>query len=577
MEQVKARADVTAQEPGLGEAEIDLLAQRAPFDAGDHVLAPAAEVAFRNAQVDHEAVDGAEARADGQFACRLLLDGDIDDRTVRRGAAGLIDRDFLEEAQRPQIVARPLQQGAVEGVAFGQHQLAPDDRVDGAGVADDVDAIDVDTLAFRHVERDVDGVGLGIRTIGRVDVDEGVARRARRKGQGVDRALDLVTLVQVAGPDRQQQFQEVRVQAVVLGHDLDVAEVVLVTLFDRQGHGEGAVVRRQFGHGRGDAEVVVAPVRIEFPQLLAVIIKAAGVVVVVLGKQPPPLRLLGHHDLAQLAVGEGVIAQEGDRLDARLGALVDLEDQVDAVLFQLDQLGRHVRRDTARQTIQLNDLAHILLDPGAGVDAARRDGHFLAQLVLADRAVPLEHDLVDDRVLDDADDQVAVRLQADLDIGEQLGSVQGADRDVQDHRVDGVARLDRQVGQDRGLVDALVALNQDAVDHSGLGRGRLGGRRGNLAGQDGGRRRGLRQGRRPRDERQKAGRGHAGPAQVAVTRIRCGAEVVQDHAGNHRGLASAQLTSPPRNLNRFNFCRSFQVANNIKPASKARPTRYPAS
>ena len=48
--------------------------------------------------------------------------------------------------------------------------------------------------------------------------------------------------------------------------------------------------------------------------------------------------------------------------------------------------------------------------------------------------------------------------------------------------------------------------------------------------------------------------------------------IVQDHSGNQKGLASAHETSPPRNLNRFNFCRSFQVANNIKPASKARPT-----
>src|SRR5690606_39190519 len=53
--------------------------------------------------------------------------------------------------------------------------------------------------------------------------------------------------------------------------------------------------------------------------------------------------------------------------------------------------------------------------------------------------------------------------------------------------------------------------------------------------------------------------------------------VVLNHSGNHRGLASAHETSPPRNLKRLSFCMSFQVANNIKLASKARPTRYPAS
>ncbi|WP_240387256.1 hypothetical protein [Brevundimonas naejangsanensis] len=38
--------------------------------------------------------------------------------------------------------------------------------------------------------------------------------------------------------------------------------------------------------------------------------------------------------------------------------------------------------------------------------------------------------------------------------------------------VDGVAGLDRQIGQDRGLVDALVAPHHDAVDQGALGLGR---------------------------------------------------------------------------------------------------------
>ena len=279
-----------------------------------------------------------------------------------------------------------------------------------------------------------------------------------------------------------------------------------------------------------------------------------------------------HHDLAQIAVRIGAVAQEGDGAHAGLGTLADLEHHIDAVLVELDDLGRDGRRDAARQAVQLDDLADVFLDPGAGVDATRLQRDFLAQLVLADRAVPLEHHLVDDRVLDDLNHKVAVRLDAQLDVGEQLGAGQGADGDVQYSRVDRIARLDRQIGEDRGLVDTLVAAHEDATDRDPLvlHRRRLGGRRR----ADFGRRRldhrcRLSHGRtsQPCGGRKGQQAGAQGPGETK------GGRILSDHTGNHRGLASARHANPPRNLNRLSFCRSFQVANNINPSSKARPTR----
>ena len=571
MEGVEAGPEVAAEEFRLREAEIDLLAQRPPLDPGDDILAAAAEVALGDAQVDHEGVDRAEAGADGQFAGRLFLHGDVDDRAVGRRAARFLDGHVLEEAETAEVIARPLQQGAVEGVALGQHHLTADDVVERAGVADDVDAVHVDPLALANIEGDVDGVGLGVRPIRRLDLDEGVAGRARREGQGVHRRLDLVALVELARADGQQQLEEVRVQPVVLGDHLDRAEIVAVALVDGDGDAEGAVVRGQFGDRRQDAEVVVAAVGVEFPQLFPVVVETVGVVVVVGAEELPPLRPLGDHHLLQVAVREGRVAEEGDGAHAGFRALVDLEDDVDAVLVQLDQLGRDGGRDTAGQAVQLDDLADVLLHPGAGVDAARTQGHFLAQLGLGDGAVPLEHDLVDDRVLDDLDDQVPVRLNAKLDVSEQLGAGQGANRHVQNRVIDRVARLDRQIGQDGGLVDALVAAHQDAVDHQPLLRRRLL-RRGRILDHHGRFRR-LGQGRATQAGRD--GEGQQARAQAAGETK--GGRVLSDHAGNHRGLASARHASPPRKVNRPFFCRSFQVANNINPASKARPTRYPTS
>ncbi|MNE81961.1 hypothetical protein D3C80_1786450 [compost metagenome] len=85
--------------------------------------------------------------------------------------------------------------------------------------------------------------------------------------------------------------------------------------------------------------------------MLAVVIQAVGIVVVVRAEKAPPGRFLRNHDVTQVAVREGRIAQEGDGGDAGFRAFVDLEHDVDPVLLQLDQLGRHRGRDAARQAV----------------------------------------------------------------------------------------------------------------------------------------------------------------------------------------------------------------------------------
>ena len=74
---------------------------------------------------------------------RTRVGGDIDALEVAQiGQPGLGSADRL---------------GAVR-VAFGQAELAPDHLVLGAGVADDVDALDVDARSLADVEDQVDGV-----------------------------------------------------------------------------------------------------------------------------------------------------------------------------------------------------------------------------------------------------------------------------------------------------------------------------------------------------------------------------------------------------------------------------------
>ncbi|MNE26278.1 hypothetical protein D3C80_1196360 [compost metagenome] len=204
MEQVKAGPQVASKELRFREAEINLLAQGAPLGASDDILAATTEVALRDAQVEHEGIDRTEARADGQFTRRLLLHRHIDNAAVGGAAARFLDLDVLEEAKGAEIVARPLDQRPVKGIALADHQFATDDGIQGAGVTDDVDPVDIDTLAFLQVEGHVDRVSLRVGAVARIDLHKGVARRACRERQRIDRALDTVAFIQVARTDRQQ-------------------------------------------------------------------------------------------------------------------------------------------------------------------------------------------------------------------------------------------------------------------------------------------------------------------------------------------------------------------------------------
>ena len=54
---VEAGAQRAAQEPWLGEREVDVLADRAELDPGPQVLAAPPEVRLIEAQIDHQLVD----------------------------------------------------------------------------------------------------------------------------------------------------------------------------------------------------------------------------------------------------------------------------------------------------------------------------------------------------------------------------------------------------------------------------------------------------------------------------------------------------------------------------------------
>jgi hypothetical protein len=221
-----------------------------------------------------------------------------------------------------------------------------------------------------------------------------------------DRVLDLAGIVPVARLHRQIAFQLLLVEVADLAFDTDVAEVVALSFLDHIGDDEVAAVRGQLGHRRDDTEIGVALGKVEQPQLLLVEGETIGIVGVRRGEDVPPARLARRHLRDEVAVAELFVADDVDLAHARFGAFVDLEDDIDAVLVELDDLRLDPGGVAALSAIELDDAG----DVGAGArtreDLARCEPDLGNDLVVLEAAVAFEDDAVDDRILTDLENDV---------------------------------------------------------------------------------------------------------------------------------------------------------------------------
>ena len=72
-----------------------------------------------------------------------------------------------------------------------------------------------------------------------------------------------------------------------------------------------------------------------------------------------------------VAIAERLVADEADGLDRGDRPFVDLEDDIDAVLRQLDDLRLDRRRESPALPVERQDALHVALHLGPRVDDAR--------------------------------------------------------------------------------------------------------------------------------------------------------------------------------------------------------------
>ncbi len=198
-------------------------------------------------------------------------------------------------------------------------------------------------------------------------------------------------------------------------------------------------------------------------QLLLVVGQAIRIVAGAGGEDAEPARLLRHHLATQFTIAELVIADDVDLADLRLGAFRDFKDDIDTVLVELHHLGLDRGREAALAAIEFDDAGNVGANLRPGVDLARRKLDLRPDLVLLQPLVAFQHDAVDDRIFLHLDGQRAI-VVTDLDVREQLGFIQVAQRLIERFLGEGLAYAQLRVRQHRIGFETLLAHHADAAD-----------------------------------------------------------------------------------------------------------------
>ena len=140
------------------------------------------EVTFGNADFRERTVRRRVTARYREVAGGFFFEVDDQNHTVAGGAGLGDDLHVFEEVEVLQSPFGAIDQRAVIGVAFGKIEFTANHIVAGAGVAADIDALDIGSRTFIHGESDRNGVLLEIAV---------TARANHREGITAPRGLDL--------------------------------------------------------------------------------------------------------------------------------------------------------------------------------------------------------------------------------------------------------------------------------------------------------------------------------------------------------------------------------------------------
>src|SRR5690606_2643652 len=339
----------------------------------------------------------------------------------------------------------------------------------GLGIAAEVDAVDVGTLARVDEEGDGDGVVLVVRFRHAVDVGEGITLVTQATGDqfaggGHDLAREDLPFLD------QQQRTHVLFRNLEITGQFHVADAVLLALFDVDGDVDVLLVRGDGYLGRADIHVDVAAVQVIGTQTLQVTGQLlAGVLVVVL-EEGQPVGGLQLEQVHQVFIGEYGVADHVDVGNGCHGTFVDGDLQRHAVTRLRNHFGLDLGRIAALGNVLALQLVTHTFEGGALEDLAFGQTGLiqaLEQIFGGDGLVAFDLDTGDGRTLDHGDDQ-HVAIATKLDVLEEAGAEQGAGGIDQLAIIHLLAHVERQRAKHAARRHPLQAIDAYIGDGEGL-------------------------------------------------------------------------------------------------------------
>jgi hypothetical protein len=136
------------------------------------------------------------------------------------------------------------------------------------------------------------------------------------------------------------------------------------------------------------------------------------------------------------------------------------EDEVDAVVRQLDDFRRDGDVETAAALIDFDDALHVGLHGRLRQSAARLRLHFNLELVVLGLLVAFEGDAVQHRIFNHSDDDTATGI-VDANVGKKAGRVERLEAVVDFIGTQTAARARPEIRADGLRFDPAVAFNHD--------------------------------------------------------------------------------------------------------------------
>ena len=173
---------------------------------------------------------------------------------------------------------------------------------------------------------------------------------------------------------------------------------------------------------------------IEAAKKLAIVLDTVGVVVIVIEQKTQKIGLAGLDHTFELVCRVRGVASELRLPDRKLVALLDLEDQIEA-LFPRDRLWIDPDFEIAVLAIEFDDLRDVIMHEGVRKRSPGARLHDFLQIIVLDPLVAFERNFVDRRTLDDRD-QDTVAVAGNLHVLEKAGGIEALERRVEGGGVD---------------------------------------------------------------------------------------------------------------------------------------------